>query len=302
MRVGVVGLGYWGSKVVEEYAALRDDGVIDAVAGCDVDRERVAATDDVDAGYTDVDGLLPEVDAIHVCTSNETHAPVATAALDAGVDALVEKPLASTRADAYDLAELASETGRVLQTGHIYRFANVVRELRDLYRDEYFGDVRQINVQWTHHVDPRTEDGVLWDLLTHPIDILNFVTGEWPSDATGETYSFRHEDVAEAASLQLSGEIPPTTVGLSWVDPVRRRTFQVVGSRRTVVAECVEQTISVYEDGEQSERQVTANNTIRTEAENFIEAIETGENTFNSAVVGARAVDAIQSIEKQTAD
>lgn len=297
MKVGVVGVGYWGSKVVDEYVALRDDGEIDEVVACDADPSKLAAVDDVDRGYESLDDALPAVDALHVCTNNATHYPIAEQALTAGKDVLVEKPLTTDRKLAYDLVELASESGGILQSGHIFRFANVVRRARDLFDEGYFGDVYDVTLRWTHRMEPNEGTNVLWDLLPHPIDILNFVTGEWPDNVQGIAANHRNGTLESAHAQFRLGEAT-AAVQVSWVDHVRRRILEIAGSKRSARIECVDQTIEMYDGDGRESIPVEANNTIRTEAENLIKAVRTRENTFNSAIVGARTVDAIQDIEE----
>ncbi|MGZ0745989.1 Gfo/Idh/MocA family protein [Haloparvum sp. AD34] len=296
MKVGIVGLGYWGSKVVGEYADLRDRGDIDAVVAIDEDPAQLGSLTNVDEKYQSVEKSLESVDALHVATSNSSHYPIAKMALESDVDVLVEKPLTTDRRLAFDLVEKASETGSILQTGHIFRFANSVRKLRDLYQDGFFGNVQYISLEWTHQVEPIKGTDVLWDLLPHPTDILNFVTGEWPETATGYAEGFRVDD-NEAAFIPLRTDDLMANIHVSWVDPIRKREMKIVGSKRSARADCVEQNIQIFENEEESYGvKVEDNNTILAEAENFINSIETGENQFNSAIVGARAVDSIEQI------
>jgi predicted dehydrogenase len=300
MRVAVIGLGYWGSKVFGEYVDRKKEGKLDGVVACDIDESNLEAVDSADARYTSVENAIEDVDAVHISTGNKTHYDITTDAIENNCHALVEKPLTTNRKKAYDLVEAASETGQILQTGHIFRFANVMRKLRELYRDGYFGEVYHFSLQWTHKMDLKPGTNVFWDLLPHPLDILNFVTGEWPDDSNGLGGSYRTEETTEAAYIQLQYPSLTADVHVSWVDPVRRRTIEVVGSDRSAVVECVDQTITVYDENNGgSQSSVDENNTIKAEQENFLRAIKTGENTFNSAIVGARTVDAIQMIENK---
>jgi predicted dehydrogenase len=300
MRVAVIGLGYWGSKIFGEYVDRKNEDILDGVIACDIDESNLKDTEGADARYTSVEDALEDADAVHVCTGNETHYGIAIDAIENGCHALIEKPLTTDRKRAYDLVEAASEAGQIIQTGHIFRFANVTRKLRELYQDGYFGDVYHLSLQWTHKMDLKPGTNVLWDLLPHPLDILNFVTEEWPDDSHGLAGSYRTDNIAEAAYIQLQYPSLTADVHVSWVDPVRRRTVEVVGSERSAVVECVGQNITVHgEDDGASQLSVEDNNTIQAEQENFLRAIETGENTFNSAIVGARTVDAIQMIENR---
>jgi predicted dehydrogenase len=89
---------------------------------------------------------------------------------------------------------------------------------------------------------------------------------------------------------------------VSWNDRKRRRILEIAGSDRSAQIECVDQEITVYSDNDTEPITVDKNNTIRDEAENFVEAILTGKNTFNSAIVGARTVDEIATIEEEITD
>lgn len=299
MRVGVIGLGYWGSKVVDEYIALREQGEVDAVVACDADESRLDEIDNVDNSYTSLESALTDIDALHVATNNSSHFDIAKHALKADKDVLVEKPLTSNRKSAYDLVEISSETGRILQTGHIFRFANVIRKTQELYEQEYFGDVHDISLRWTHKHPPTTKTNVLWDLLPHPVDILNFVTGEWPEQPQSTVAAQRGQSI-DVGHVTCEVDHVTASLHVSWVDHIRRRDLEIAGSARSACIECVDQTITVYEDNDVETIPVDSNNTIRGEARNFIQAAKTGQNTFNSAIIGARTVDAIEEIITQS--
>lgn len=295
--IAVIGHGYWGSKVFEEYVALRGGGLVDEVHVCDIDSDRIAPLGAADGTSTSTEETIHRVDAVHVCTHNTTHYEIAKVALENDTDVLLEKPLTTNRRTAFDLVEIASQYGRILQTGHIFRFANAIREVKSIVDQGRLGDVYYFDLRWTHRIDPIRDTDVLWDLLCHPIDILNFVSGSWPTAAAGYARSHRRESGSESAQIYL--QFPGATAGIqvSWVDPVRRRLLEVVGSEGSVIVECVDQTIQTH-DGDSVELiEVDRNNTIRAEAENFLQAIKTNKNAYNSAIVGARTVDAIEMVE-----
>lgn len=298
-RVGIVGVGYWGSKVLNEYVALRDDGELEEVVAVDVDEEKLGSLDDPDRCETDLSSAIETVDALHVCTGNDSHKPIATRAMNAGLDVLVEKPLAVSADQAFDMVEHASETGQVLQTGHIFRFANIVKKLYELVTDNYFGEIYYYDLAWTHRIEPRFAEGVIWDLLTHPCDILNYLTDSWPMVTGGTVGSYR-ADIPESAEIHLEDDSTDlcANVSLSWVDPVRRREVRIIGEERSAVAHCADQQLEISEDGSWFTYDVEPNNTIQAEIENFLDTIETRENTFNSAIVGARAVQVMEEAER----
>lgn len=299
MKVGIAGVGYWGSKVVREYVSLFNEGLLDSVALYDTDTSKVSQFNGVRA-YSKFDDFLDNVDCIHVCTPNDTHYSITKEALEKGVHVLVEKPMTTKASQAYELVELAFSEGLILQVGHIFRFSNAVRKIRELCCNNYFGDIFYFNLAWTHYMRYIRGVDILWDLLPHPLDILNFITSQWPSKIVGVGKSYRRKKLYEAATLELCFENEVfATVHLSWLSPVRRRLLEIVGSKRSAIVDCVGQTIQVFENnGDYEYLKVNVNNTIRDEILNFMNAIKTGKNSFNSCIIGAKSVEYIESAIK----
>lgn len=297
VRVGIVGIGYWGAKVYQEYAALREKGRVSGVVACDIEESNLRGVRQPDQSTGSLDETLEKTDVLHVCTGNASHFDIASRALEAGNHVLVEKPLTTDPRTAFDLVELASERGLILQTGHIFRFADVVRHIRELYQDGFFGDVYGMDLRWTHRIAPRSDTNVLWDLLPHPVDIINFVTGEWPTEAAGYAKSFR-EPTPEMAKISMKVDGLLASASVSWLNQDKQRTLEIAGSERSIRADCVNQQLRIHSEDELEQTKEFENNTIRDEVLNFINAAETGENTFNSAIVGARAVDTIAMISE----
>lgn len=294
MRIGVIGIGSWGLRVAKEYLDLVRDGYIDDLILCDIDKSKLEIFSDEAITTDSLDHLINRVDGIHICTPNSTHYEITKKALENGVHVLVEKPMATDHGKAYEIAELALSNDLILQVGHIYRFANVIRKTKELYEKNYFGEIYYFNLTWTHLIPYIDGVDILWDLLPHPLDILNFITKEWPLEFSGVGRAFRRATLNEVVSLQALFNHFFASIHLSWLSPIRRRVLEIVGSKRTALVECVKQTIKLYEEDEERVMDVKANNTIKDEIINFIEAIKTGKNTFNSSIIGVKNVEMIE--------
>lgn len=136
----------------------------------------------------------------------------------------------------HNLVEIASENGLVLQVGYIFRFANVIRKVKELYEEGFFGDIRYFKLEWTSLITPIKDLDIIWDLLPHPLDIINFITGEWPSrfGVTGRAY--RREELNEVAFIQADfNKKFFANIEISWLQPIRRRIMEIVGSKRSVL-------------------------------------------------------------------
>lgn len=255
MDVGVIGIGYWGKKVVREYIDLYKDGLIDSIALCDIDGTKLEPFKEQVKTYTDTGEFIRAVNAVHICTNNQTHYEIAKTALTSETNVLVEKPMTLNHDQAYNLVEMASERGLVLQVGHIFRFANVIRKVKELYEEGFFGDIRYFRLEWTSLMPPIKDLDVIWDLLPHLLDIINFVTEEWPSKFEVAGRAYRREELNEVAFIQADfNEKFFANMAISWLQPIRRRTMEIVGSKRSAVVDCVGQEIDAYEeDGSQKQ-------------------------------------------------
>src|SRR5436305_13029219 len=121
VRLGVVGLGYWGPNLARNIDGLPDAELAWCCDGRSEVRERLAAVHRNARFTADLDDLLDDddLDAIVVATPVPTHAELAVRVLEAGKHCFVEKPLAQSVADAERAVAAAESTGRVLMVGHL---------------------------------------------------------------------------------------------------------------------------------------------------------------------------------------
>src|SRR5208337_38205 len=121
LRAAVIGAGRLGTLHARKYAAIAGIKLAHIV---DLDAERAAAVAK-EVGATplaDYRKLEGKVDLVTIASPGVTHHEIASAMLNAGIDVLLEKPMAETLAQARELAGLASGCGRILQIGHLERF------------------------------------------------------------------------------------------------------------------------------------------------------------------------------------
>ncbi|WP_380677208.1 Gfo/Idh/MocA family protein [Salinigranum sp. GCM10025319] len=147
VRIGIVGLGNIGSYHAE---FLREVEAAELVAGLDVDataRRTFAEEFDVET-YEDRADLFSVVDAVIVTTPNRFHEEYAVGALEAGLDVLLEKPLAHTVESAERIAEAARDADGICMVGFNNRFANPVEVLKHDLRAGRYGDVTHVEANY----------------------------------------------------------------------------------------------------------------------------------------------------------
>ncbi|GAA3069262.1 Gfo/Idh/MocA family protein [Streptomyces glomeratus] len=185
LRVGLVGFGLAGSVFHAPLIAATENMVLDTVVTSSPERQKEAR-----AEYPDVriaattDELWPragELDLIVIASPNRTHVPIATAALEAGLPVVVDKPIAGTAAEARGLAALAEERGLLLSVFQNRRWDNDFLTLRKLMAEGELGDVWRFESRferwrpqpkggWRESGDPAEIGGLLYDLGSHVVD------------------------------------------------------------------------------------------------------------------------------------
>ena len=174
IRAAVVGTGAFGRNHVR---VLRNMAGVELAGICDADPERAAtvAAEQNCPIFPDADALRGKVDAVVVATPTSTHAEIARGLLEAGIDVLVEKPIAqSPRRRPGDSLETAERSGRILQVGHLERFNPAVMALERAATIPLFFEVHRLSA-----FSPRSLDvDVVLDLMIHDLDIVLALTSE----------------------------------------------------------------------------------------------------------------------------
>jgi len=174
LRVVVVGAGVFGRNHLRVYRELQQAGRDVQLVGV-VDRDPAALADASAKfgvpGFDSIEACLASagrVDAASVCVPTVHHATAAGPLLAAGVDLLIEKPLAANLADADQILELSRKYGRIVQAGHLERFNPAVTAVRGHLNRPMFFEAHRLSV-----FTPRSLDvDVVLDLMIHDIDIV----------------------------------------------------------------------------------------------------------------------------------
>lgn len=253
-RLVLAGAGGWGRNIAR---SLRTLDRSEFYALCDSDPRILAGFDDLgpDTKRVGEFGVLledPQVDAILVATPPQTHAALATAALRAGKDVFVEKPLALRVEDAEELVRLAERERRVLMVGHLLLYHPAVVKLRELIRSGELGETYYLYSQRLNLGVIRADESSLWSLAPHDVALAIDLFGEVPSQVTAQGAAYLQTDIPDVSFAQLrfpSGRL--AALHVSWLDPHKERTLTVVGSRKMAVFDDMEPTekLRIYDRG-----------------------------------------------------
>jgi len=254
VRIGVIGYGYWGPKLVRNFYDM-DEAEVACVCDTNLDRiEELYRHYPTIQGVRDAGELIHDtrVDALAVATPVSSHYELAREALMAGKHVLVEKPLARTSDQARELAELASARGLILMVGHTFLYHGAVVKIRDLVRQGVLGELLYIDSTRANLGILRDDINVVWDLAPHDLSIMDCLLEQTPHTvcATGASHTGRGiEDVA-FLTFQYQGNLIGH-VNVNWLSPVKVRTFLVGGAGKMVVYDDTEpiEKVKVYDRG-----------------------------------------------------
>jgi len=252
--IGVIGYGYWGPNLVRNFAECPGAAVR---AVCDTREARLALASRRYPGIavtTSAAELFSrsDVDAVVIAAPVDRHFELAMSALRAGKHVLVEKPMASTSAQARQLIDEAAARRLTLMVDHTFVYTGAVRKMREMTEagelgDIYYYDSVRINLGLFQH-----DVNVLWDLAVHDLAIMDYVLSERPVavSATGLAHvPGKPENIAYMTMFFENSLI--AHVHVNWLSPVKVRRTLLGGSRRMVMFDDLEasEKIKVYDRG-----------------------------------------------------
>ena len=249
-RIGQVGLGQWGTKLLRNFGDLAEIAWL-----CDTDEGQLAPlAGRYPAARTTVsfDHVLADdaVDAVVIATPVATHFELARRALEADKHVFVEKPPAMHGVEMEELCDLSEERGRVLMPGHLLLYHPAVRTLKSIVDSGDLGDILCIYGNRQNLGTIRTHENALWSLGVHDLSVLLFLIEEEPSEVWAHGHAFlnpRVEDIVFCYLRFPSGKI--AHLHLSWLDPHKIRRITVVGRDKMAVFDDMEpeRKVTVYD-------------------------------------------------------
>jgi len=313
MNYAVIGTGYWGSNHARVGAELAAGGEIDSVVLCDVDEERVTElAESYDVEYTtDYEELSElDVDAATIATPSPTHHAIATTLLRDGIDCLVEKPLALSSDEAWDIVDVAEAEGRSLGVGHIFRYHPALRDLKQRIDRGELGRIKYVNSSRFSFRIPRQTAGVLYSLAVHDVDISNYLLDRRPESLYCNLDCHIREDIDETATIVMEYGEATSVINESWQIPVfgKRRDLIVVGSEQVAYVDYLEDTVvelydatvsgsgdamRVRDEGKQV-YETEQREPLKLEVQEFLAACDAGEHPVASGKVGAETVELLK--------
>lgn len=315
IQIGVIGAGNMG-KLHASLITKGGHGKVTAVYDMDGARATALAKEHGAKACDSIDELLGSgIGMVYIAVPNTQHAPLAKRALEAGLDVFVEKPFATSVADAEALLEAKRKSGKRLFVGLNRRFAPVYAEARRLATAPDFkavniniiqNDGDMMNPPWA--TDVKLTGGFMYDTTVHFLDMAEFLMGPIAEVSALSSKAFYPIEDGFAILLKFEGGrfgVISTCGYASWMSPFER--VQVVGDHRTLVTEELDSIRSSPGLGAVVEAREYAKlpyeekwGYVQMHAHLF-GALASGKPALNDAEVGARTIRLIAACEESAA-
>jgi predicted dehydrogenase len=274
-RVAVIGAGAFGAnhcRVVHE----SERAELTAVVDIDSARAQEAAAKYGATAFTDAREVAGKVSAAIVAAPTTAHEEIGALLMDAGIDVLVEKPIASDLAGAQRLIDAAEARGRILQVGHLERFNPAVIELERRATLPLFFEIHRLNV-----FSPRSLDvDVVLDLMIHDVDIVLALANAEPEEirAAGIRVLSEKVDIANVRLQFPNGCVANLTA--SRVSTERVRKLRLFQPKQYLSLDYGRQDLAIFSvKGDRQigfeQAQVTKGEPLKLQFEAFLDAVET---------------------------
>ena len=295
MKVGVIGVGYWGKKHVEEYSNISSEVTVSDLVeeNLKICKEKFGVKTTRD--YKDILND-PEIKAVSICTPNHTHFKIAKDCLLANKNVLVEKPMVLSSKEAGELIKIGRGNKLVLTVGHLFRFNNALRKVKEMLRGNELGRIYSVSLKWNNLEPIFSDRDILFDLAVHPLDIILYLFERSPDRVFCNGSGFRQKNNEISIINYHIGEIF-VNIEVSWIKPIKERILTIVGSEKTLLVDCISQRVDVITNSDRSVKtlDIYPSNTLREELESFLKSIQ--EENVNGTVSAEIGREVIRLIE-----
>src|SRR3990172_865034 len=312
IKIAVIGSGYWGKNLVRNFHQLN---VLDTV--CDADAERLGQIAKEYHGIkttTSLDEVLKDeaIRAVSVATPASTHYQVVKAALLAGKDVFVEKPLSLTAKEGEELVRIGRETKRILMIGHILQYHPAAIKLKELIVQGELGKLQYIYSNRLNIGKLRTEENILWSFAPHDISLILMLLGEAPTKVTAFGGDYLQRDLYDTTMTTL--DFPSRVkahIFVSWLHPFKEQKLVVVGGKKMAVFDDMTKEklflyphkvqwvnrVPVAQKAEIEPVQVDTAEPLKEECRHFIEYVTSRKNSKTDGEEGLRVLKVLEEAE-----
>ena len=253
MKVGVIGLGYWGPNLVRNFLAHKD---VEKVVACDIRENRLQLIREKFPAAelaTDCQAVIDsDTDIIVISTPVDAHFKLAKKALDSGKHIWVEKPFTSTSKEAEELIEIADKRNLKIFVDHTFIYNGAVIKIKELIDKNELGNIIYFDSERINLGLFQRDVNVIWDLAPHDLSIMTYLLKNHQATALVANGIANFKGKENLAHICIYFEDNCFAhFHVNWVSPVKIRRIIVGGDKKMLVYDDMEnfEKIKVYDSG-----------------------------------------------------
>ena len=253
MKVGVLGLGYWGPNLVRNFLAHKE---VKKVVACDIIENRLQVIKEKFPAvelYKDCHSLIDsDADIIVISTPVDTHYKLAKNSLEAGKHIWVEKPFTSKSKEAEELIEIAERKNLKIFVDHTFIYNGAVRKIKELIDKNELGKIIYFDSERINLGLFQRDVNVIWDLAPHDLSIMTHLLASHKMKALVANGIANFSGKENLAHICIYFEDNCFAhFHVNWVSPVKIRRIIVGGDKKMLVYDDMEnfEKIKVYDSG-----------------------------------------------------
>ncbi len=313
MKVLLIGIGRWGANHLRVLHSLPVELFVSELDPKRLETARKLGLADSHLG-TDYRQFTAQVDAGVVVTPAPGHFALCRQFLEAGKDVFVEKPLTLLPDESRQLAQLAAQTGRILQVGHIFRFDPAAQWLRRSVQEGLFGRVNILRGHFGGFKRPRNDSGVMFADGIHFVDLFNYILNATPQSVLAIHHDFMGRGMEDVSLVSLEYDTPAgrtwATVENDYFYPGKFREVILVGEKCSAVCDfnASQYKIKLHEnrhardgndfkaiEGEVKQIECAPEEPLLAELRAFVKSVQTREKPLADGWAGHEAVRALDA-------
>jgi predicted dehydrogenase len=306
----VVGAGNWGKNLVSNFHALGAlAGVVELSPKL---REGVVASYPDLPLYDDFQTALTETTAtaVVIATPAATHYDLAMAAMAAGKDVFVEKPMTLTLAESTALAEYADKHDQVLMVGHLLLYQPAIAWMRDYIASGKLGDVKRVVAQRAKLGKVRAVENVWWSFSPHDVSVvLELLNRPKLLDVQATGCAILQPGIEDEVRVEMTFAGGKTAhIHASWLWPINQRGTIAIGTQGMLVYDEVAQTVTIHHktvDGDLNHHDdgvevvtVAAAQPLALECQHFLDCLTSRQKPRSDGWNGVAVVEVLERAQK----
>lgn len=326
VRVGIIGVGYWGPNLVRNFFQLPN---CEVVRVCDISKKQlsaisrqfpsIAVTEKLEEVIDD-----PTITAVVIATPSDTHASLTNRALHKQKHVFVEKPFTLSVLDAQKLVQLNRQKKQIIMVGHTYEYHPAILQMKEYIQKKMLGKIYYLYCSRLNLGKVREETNALWNLAPHDVSILIHLLGTMPLAVSAFGQAYLQKKLEDVVFVQL--RFPKNIIAhihVSWLDPSKERKLTIVGSKKMIVFDDLdnEGPLRIYEKGFERVTKPTnqpvykefslklrpgdiklpfveSAEPLRLECAHFIDCIEKNEAPQSNELNGLRTVQVLEAAQR----